>query len=88
MADDHELNLVREEEDDQDLLTYNEAGVRVAEEIVAERGRVAELEARRDAGETDLDEKIDRATAFEYAPSIEVLKMALKGITMNQPGIL
>ena len=33
-------------------------------------------------------EKIDRATAFEFAPSIEVLKMALKGITMNQPGIL
>ena len=33
-------------------------------------------------------EKIDRATAFEFAPSVEVLKMALKGITMNQPGIL
>ena len=27
-----------------------------------------------------VDEKIDRATAFEVAPSVEVLKMALKGI--------
>jgi twitching motility protein PilT len=33
-------------------------------------------------------EKIDRATAFEVAPSAEALKMALKGITLAQPGIL
>jgi twitching motility protein PilT len=33
-------------------------------------------------------EKIERATAFEVAPSIETLKMALKGITIAQPGIL
>jgi twitching motility protein PilT len=33
-------------------------------------------------------EKIERATAFEVAPSIESLKMALKGITVAQPGIL
>ena len=33
-------------------------------------------------------EKIERATAFEVAPSVEALKMALKGITINQPGIL
>jgi twitching motility protein PilT len=33
-------------------------------------------------------EKIDRATAFEVAPSAETLKMALKGITLAQPGIL
>ena len=33
-------------------------------------------------------EKIERATAFEVAPSVEVLKMALKGITIAQPGIL
>ena len=33
-------------------------------------------------------EKIERATAFEYAPSPESLKMALKGITISQPGIL
>jgi twitching motility protein PilT len=33
-------------------------------------------------------DKIERATAFEYAPSPESLKMALKGITIAQPGIL
>ena len=33
-------------------------------------------------------EKIERSTAFEFAPSVEVLKMALKGISLNQPGIL
>ena len=33
-------------------------------------------------------EKIERATAFEVAPQPESLKMALKGITINQPGIL
>jgi twitching motility protein PilT len=33
-------------------------------------------------------EKIERATAFEVAPSAETLKMALKGITLAQPGIL
>jgi len=35
--------------------------------------------------ETDL---IDRETAFEVAPNIEALKMALKGIAVRQPGIL
>ncbi|WP_169981180.1 type IV pilus twitching motility protein PilT [Tautonia rosea] len=33
-------------------------------------------------------EKVERATAFEVAPSPEALKMALKGITIAQPGIL
>jgi twitching motility protein PilT len=33
-------------------------------------------------------EKIERAVAFETAPSPEALKMALKGITLAQPGIL
>ena len=33
-------------------------------------------------------EKIERATAFENAPNPELLKMALKGITIAQPGIL
>ena len=33
-------------------------------------------------------ELIDRATAFEVAPSPEALKMALKGIEVTQPGIL
>ena len=31
---------------------------------------------------------IDRPTAFEVAPNIEALKMALKGIEVSQPGIL
>jgi twitching motility protein PilT len=35
-----------------------------------------------------VEEKIERATAFEVAPSVETLKMALKGITLAQPGIL
>ena len=35
-----------------------------------------------------VDEKIERATAFEVAPNAETLKMALKGITIAQPGIL
>ncbi|HMF35652.1 MAG TPA: PilT/PilU family type 4a pilus ATPase [Isosphaeraceae bacterium] len=35
-----------------------------------------------------MNEKVDRATAFEVAPSPEALKMALKGITIAQPGIL
>ena len=31
---------------------------------------------------------IDRATAFEVAPNVDALKMALKGISVSQPGIL
>ena len=31
---------------------------------------------------------IDRATAFEVAPNVEALKMALKGIEVREPGIL
>jgi twitching motility protein PilT len=34
------------------------------------------------------NERIERATAFEYAPNVEQLKMALKGINVAQPGIL
>lgn len=33
-------------------------------------------------------ELIDRATAFEVAPNVEALKMALKGIEVRQPGII
>ena len=39
----------------------------------------------RDLVDRDL---IDRATAFEVAPNVEALKMALKGIAVAQPGIL
>ena len=35
-----------------------------------------------------MAEKIERATAFEVAPNVEILKMALKGISLAQPGIL
>ena len=31
---------------------------------------------------------VDRATAFEVAPNLEALKMALKGIEVKEPGIL
>jgi len=34
------------------------------------------------------EEYVDRATAFEVAPNVEALKMALKGINVSQPGIL
>jgi twitching motility protein PilT len=39
---------------------------------------------------TDLvnRELIDRSVAFEVAPNLEALKMALKGINVSQPGIL
>ncbi|HVV74412.1 MAG TPA: acyl-CoA synthase [Mycobacteriales bacterium] len=37
--------LTRPEEDDQDLLTYSEAGVRLQDEVAAVRARIAELEA-------------------------------------------
>lgn len=39
---------------------------------------------------TDLvnAKKIDRATAFEVAPNLEALKMALKGIAVKEPGIM
>jgi twitching motility protein PilT len=33
-------------------------------------------------------EKIERATAFEVAPNPELLRMALKGITLPEAGIL
>ncbi|MGD0042519.1 MAG: twitching motility protein PilT, partial [Isosphaeraceae bacterium] len=33
-------------------------------------------------------DKIERATAFEVAPSPEALRMALKGINIATPGIL
>ena len=33
-------------------------------------------------------ELIERATAFEVAPNVDALKMALKGINVSQPGIL
>ena len=39
---------------------------------------------------TDLVNRdlIDRTVALEVAPNVEALKMALKGISVSQPGIL
>lgn len=48
----------RPDEDDQDLLTFGEAGVRVAEELAVERARLVALKARRQLGEP-LDEDIE-----------------------------
>ncbi len=39
----------------------------------------------RDLVQKDL---IDRQTAFEVAPNVDALKMALKGINVSTPGIL
>ena len=42
----------------------------------------------RACGSSCVAEKIERATAFEVAPSAEVPENGLKGITITQPGIL
>lgn len=54
--------------------------------------RIGQLEGMQDftmsLKELVLAKKIDRATAFEVAPNVESLKMALKGIEVKEPGIL
>jgi twitching motility protein PilT len=54
--------------------------------------RIGELEGMQDftksLKELVFAKKIDRATAFEVAPNVESLKMALKGIEVKEPGIL
>jgi twitching motility protein PilT len=54
--------------------------------------RIGELEGMQDFTKslTDLvnQGKIDKATALEFAPNPEQLKMALKGIKVSAPGIL
>jgi twitching motility protein PilT len=68
-------------------LILNEEDVKLADAI-----RIGREEGMQDFTESlrqlCVNEKIDRATAFEVAPSVEMLKMALKGITIAQPGIL
>ena len=54
----------REEEDDYDLLTYGEAGVRLYQEVQAQRRLVAELES---GGDTGLDAARRRLVALEEA---------------------
>ncbi len=54
--------------------------------------RIGELEGMQDFTKSLKElvqmKKIDRATAFEVAPNVESLKMALKGIEVKEPGIL
>jgi hypothetical protein len=64
--------LVREDEDDYDLLTYGEAGARVTEEVAAEKARLADWEARLAAGE-DVADKRDRS-----AHRLELLRDAAR----------
>ncbi|HEX4189489.1 MAG TPA: hypothetical protein VHZ06_00730 [Marmoricola sp.] len=47
----------REEDEDHDLLTYGEAGVRLAEEVVALRAKIADL-TRADADTTSLSARL------------------------------
>jgi twitching motility protein PilT len=68
-------------------LIRNEEDVKLGDAI-----RIGKEEGMQDFTESlrqlVMAEKIERSTAFEVAPSPEALKMALKGITIAQPGIL
>jgi twitching motility protein PilT len=68
-------------------LILNEEDTKLADAI-----RIGKDEGMQDFTESlrqlVLAEKIDRATAFEVAPSPDALKMALKGIQVAAPGIL
>ena len=68
-------------------LILNEEDIKLADAI-----RIGKEEGMVDFTESlrllVVEEKIERATAFEVAPNVEELKMALKGITIRQPGIL
>ncbi len=68
-------------------LILNEEDIKLAQAIRLgkEEGMVDFTESLR---QLVVAEKIERATAFEVAPSPESLRMALKGITIAQPGIL
>jgi twitching motility protein PilT len=68
--------LILEEEDDK---------LGDAIRMLANEGMQDFTKSLRELVEADL---IDRATAFEVAPNVEALKMALKGISVAQPGIL
>ncbi|MDR0870021.1 MAG: PilT/PilU family type 4a pilus ATPase [Planctomycetaceae bacterium] len=62
------------------------------DEKLSDAIRIGELEGMQDFTKSLKDlvqaKKIDRATAFEVAPNVEALKMALKGIEVKEPGIL
>lgn len=60
----HEVPTRNAEDDDHDLLTYSEAGVRLHEEVVAQRARVADLES---VGSDGLAAARQRLAALEEA---------------------
>jgi hypothetical protein len=55
----------RLEDDDHDLLTFNEAGARLETEIRAMRARLAELESATTADESTLEAARSRLAALE-----------------------
>jgi twitching motility protein PilT len=68
-------------------LILNEEDIKLAQAIRLgkEEGMVDFTESLR---RLVVDEKVERATAFEVAPNHEMLRMALKGITLPEAGIL
>ncbi len=68
-------------------LILNEEDIKLAQAIRLgkEEGMVDFTESLR---KLVVDEKVERATAFEVAPNPESLRMALKGITLPEQGIL
>ncbi|GAC1346567.1 MAG: PilT/PilU family type 4a pilus ATPase [Isosphaeraceae bacterium] len=68
-------------------LILNEEDNKLADAI-----RIGKAEGMQDFTESlrilCIEEKIERSTAFEVAPSPDALRMALKGIQVAQPGIL
>ena len=67
------------------ILTEEDIKLADAIRIGREEGMVDFTESLR---QLVVSDKVDRAVAFEVAPNVEELKMALKGITIRQPGIL
>jgi hypothetical protein len=76
----------------EELLLFLRRDEQVTGKRIGEAIRIGKEEGMQDFTESlrrlVVDEKIERATAFEVAPSVETLKMALKGINIAQPGIL
>jgi twitching motility protein PilT len=68
-------------------LILNEEDIKLAQaiRIGKEEGMVDFTESLR---QLCVAEKVERATAFEFAPNPELLRMALKGITLPEQGIL
>lgn len=67
------------------ILEEQDAKLADAIRIGMAEGMIDFTHSLKDLVDRDL---IDRATAFEVAPNVDALKMALKGISVSQPGIL